>query len=142
MVQEKIKQIVQSIDGLSYFFGNWAQTNYELDLSKVELPVCVNVLPVSGDLYNKNGNFRDHPSCLIAFLDLADLDFEGEENEITVERMKGYAKKFIVAVNESGLFQPISETIHYSVVYDMLDQNLTGITIEIQLKELTGDCVK
>lgn len=142
MVQEKIKQIVQSIDGLSYFFGNWTQANYELDKCTVSLPVCVNVLPVSGDLYNKNGNFRDHPDCLIAFLDLADLDFEGEENEITVERMKAYAKKFIIAINESGLFQPISEIIPYSVVYDKLDQNVTGIMISIKIKELIGDCVK
>lgn len=142
MVQEKIKTIVESIDGIDYMFNDWTRANVEFDFDKVEFPVCLNVLPVSGQLYNHNGNFRDYPNCLIAFLDKADLDFDGEENEGTVERMKEYAKKFIIAVNSSRLFSPIIETVSYSVVYDMLDQNLTGITIQIQLKELIGDCVK
>lgn len=142
MVQEKIKEIVESINGLDYLYNDWTRANIELDFDKVNLPVCINVLPVSGQLFNKNGNFRDQPNCLIAFLDMAELDFDGEENEGTVERMKTFAKQFILAVNRSGKFAPIPETIPYSVVYDMLDQNLTGITIQIQLKELIGDCVK
>lgn len=142
MVQEKIKEIVQSINGLDYMFNDWTRANVEFDFDKVQFPVCLNVLPVSGQLFNHNGNFRDHPNCLIAFLDLVDLDFDGEENEGTVERMKGYAKKFILAVNRSGKFLPIPEIVPYSVVYDMLDQNLTGIAIQVQLKELIGDCVK
>lgn len=141
MVQEKIKQIVQSIDGLHYMYNDWSRANVDLDLSSAEFPVCISILPASGTLLNKNGNLRDCPNCLIAFLDLAELDFESEENEGTVERMKTLAKKFILAVNRSGMFEPISDRIDYSVVYDTLDQNLTGVTIEIQLKELVGDCV-
>lgn len=142
MVQDKIKQIVGTIEGLDYMFNDWTRANVEFDFDKVKFPVCLNVLPVSGQLITHNGNFRDYPNCLIAFLDMSDLDFDGEENEGTVERMKGYAKKFILAVNKSGQFLPISETISYSVVYDMLDQNLTGVTIQVQLKELIGDCVR
>jgi len=142
MVQEKIKEIVSSISGLDYMFNDWTRANVEFDFDKVTFPVCLNILPVSGQLFNHNGNFRDYPNCLIAFLDIADLDFDGEENEGTVERMKEYARKFILAVNSSGKFTPISEIIPYSVVYDMLDQNLTGITIQVQLKELKGVCVK
>lgn len=142
MVQQKIKKIVQSIDGLDYMYNDWSRANVENDFAKVTFPICLDVLPVSGQLLNHNGNFRDYPNCLIAFLDLADLDFDGEENNSTVERMKAYAKKFIQAVNHSGEFAPISDTIPYSVVYDTLDQNLTGVTIQIQLKELKGDCVR
>lgn len=138
MVEQYIKEIAQSI-GINYMFNDWTRANVELDFK--DLPVCVYVLPVSGQLNLHNGKFRDYPNCLIAFLDLAELDFEGEENEITVERMKQFAKKFIIAVNESGKFSPVLETVSYSVVYDMLDQNLTGVTIQLQLKELIGDCV-
>lgn len=140
-VQQKIKDIVQNIDGLDYMYNDWTRANVEFDFDKVKFPVCLSVLPVSGQLYNHNGNFRDYPNCLIAFLDLADLDFDGEENDSTVERMKDYAKKFVIAINKSKQFAPIPETIPYSVVYDMLDQNLTGLTIQVQLKELIGDCV-
>jgi len=139
-VDEKIKKIVESIEGLSYEFNDWTRANVELD--NAPLPTCLYLLPVSGQLLNKNGNFRDQPNALIAFLDLAELDFDGEDNEPTVERMKEYAKAFIIAVDKSGMFQPLPEIIPYSVVYDKLDVNLTGVVIQVQLKELQGSCVK
>ena len=138
-VDQKIKQIVEGIEGLSYEFNDWTRANVELD--DQDFPTCLYILPVSGKLYNKNGNFRDYPNALIAFLDKADLDFDGEENEPIVERMKDYAKKFILAVNNSGEFDPIPKDTPYSVVYDKLDVNITGVAIQVQLKELQGSCV-
>lgn len=140
MVEQKIKEVVSEIDGLSYMFNDWSRANVDLDLNTAKFPVCVNVLPVSGQLKWKNNNFRDNPNCLIAFLDLTEFDFESKENENIVDRMKVYAMKFIFTVNESDLFEPIPESIPYSVVYDFLDQNLTGIILSIQLKELKGYC--
>ncbi len=139
-VDEKIKQIVETIPGLSYEFNDWTRANITLD--NLPLPVCLYVLPASGTLKNKNGNFRDCPNAMIAFLDKAELDFDGADNEITVERMKDYAKRFIIAVNNSGMFGYIPEDTHYSVVYDLLSVNLTGITIQVKLEELQGSCVK
>jgi hypothetical protein len=138
-VDEKIKNIVLQIEGLSYEYNDWTRANVTLDLKT--LPVCVYVLPASGQLYNHNGNLRDYPNAMMAFLDKAELDYEGEENEPTVERMKKAAKTFIQRVNSSGMFAPIPETINYRVVYDMLDVNLTGVILELQLKELRGDCI-
>lgn len=139
-VDQKIRRVVESIDGLSYEFNDWTRANVTLD--NAVLPTCLYLLPVSGRLHNKNGNFRDYPNALIAFLDKAELDFDGGENEPTVERMKDYAKRFILTVNSSGMFEPIPEDVAYSVVYDKLDVNLTGIVIQVQLKELKGSCVR
>ena len=75
-------------------------------------------------------------------MDKAELDFDGQENEITVNRMKDFAKRFILEANRSGLFEPIEQNVPYSVVYDLLDANLTGVAIELQLKELIGDCAQ
>lgn len=139
MVQQKVKQIALSISGLYYIYNDWNRANFEIDNS--QLPVCVSILPSSGQFNLLNGHFRDYPNCSISFLDKADLDFDGEENETAVERMKDYAKQFIQAINNSGQFAPVSNLIPYKVVYDYLDQNLTGVTIEVQLKELYGDCI-
>lgn len=139
-VDQKVRQIVEGICGLSFEFNDWTRANVKLD--KKELPTCLYLLPVSGQLRNKNGNFRDYPNALIAFLDKVDLDFEGKDNEPTVERMKAYAKKFIQAVNNSGMFESLPEDVAYSVVYDKLDANLTGVVIQVQLKELQGSCVR
>lgn len=140
MVETKIRQIVDQIGGLHYEFNDWTRANATIDYGS--LPVCVNVLPVSGELAAKNGNLRDYPNCLIAFMDKAELDFDGQENEITVNRMKDFAKRFILEANRSGLFEPIEQNVPYSVVYDLLDANLTGVAIELQLKELIGDCAQ
>jgi hypothetical protein len=138
-IDEKIKQIVDSLDGLTFEFNDWTILNYKL--SQTKLPVCMYLLPVSGSFLNKNNNMRDKPRALIAFLDLAELDLEGQTNEPTVERMKQYAKQFIVAVDKSGMFKPLPQNINYSVFYDKLDDNVTGIAIDIELEELIGDCV-
>jgi hypothetical protein len=139
-VQQKIKQIVDSIDGLSYEFNDWTRANVKLDTKA--LPTCLYLLPVSGQIVNKNGNFRDFPNAFIAFMDKTDLDFEGEENEPVVEQMKNYARQFILKVNASGLFAPLPENIPYQAVYDKLDVNLTGVVLQVQLKELQGTCIK
>jgi hypothetical protein len=139
-VEQKIKQIVETIDGLSYEFNDWSRANVKLD--KKALPTCLYILPVSGQLINKNGNFRDWPNALIAFLDKADFDFEGECNEPTVERMKQFARQFIIKVNNSSMFQPLPENTPYSVVYDKLDVNVTGVVIQVQLKETQGVCIQ
>jgi len=138
-VDEKVKKIVSGIEGINYEYNDWSRANITLD--NLPFPVCLYVLPVSGQLYNKNGNFRDFPDAFIAFLDKAEFDFDGKDNEPTVERMKEYAKKFILAVNNSRMFQPLPESIMYRAVYDLLGVNLTGVIIEIKLEELEGLCV-
>lgn len=52
--------------------------------------------------------------------------------------MKRLCIRFINAVNESGLFEPIEGNLPYQVMYDRLDQNVTGIIITPILKEVEG----
>jgi len=139
-VEEKVKSIVEKISGLNYNFNDWTRANVELDYER--LPICLYILPPSGTLLFKNGNIRDYPSTIIAFLDKADFDFDSTENEVTVERMKFFAKQFVVGLNSSGLFQPLPENITYQAIYDKLDVNLTGVAISVELKEINGICIE
>lgn len=140
-----IKGIVEEM-GVSYFFEDWSRANFKLDKvlrsNEVKFPVCINLLPVSGILSQANGLIKDASNCLIVFADKADLDFDGSSNNITVERMKNLAKLFIARCNESGKFEPITDGVRYSVLYDKLDVNLTGVTLELTLKEATGRCAE
>lgn len=140
MVQSKIKEIAEkSLPEFAYMFDDWSRWNIQQDIET--LPVFVHLLPVSGQFNIKNGIIRDYPNCMLAFLDKAELDFDGEDNEITVERMKKAAYKFINDVNKSGIFEPVSD-FTYRVVYDSGDVNTTGIIIDVQLKEIQGVCVR
>lgn len=139
MVKNKVKQIVDDMKSLHFVYDDWARANVRFD--REQLPAFLFILPVAGAMHYKNNNFRDAPKCLFAFIDKTEFDFDGETNEAIVDRMKNEAKRFIVAVQESGHFKPIAEKIPYSVLYDQLDPNVTGVVVEMQLEEIIGDCV-
>lgn len=135
-VEGKIKSVAQLMSCINYMFDNWQTANLKLDSNS--LPAMLNVLPVSGNFNLSKQQIKDYPNLLIAFMDKVDLDFDGGEADNTIERCKAYAQEFILLVNKSGLFEPISGNIPYSVFYDKLDVNVAGITLELTLKEIHG----
>ncbi|MCS2335466.1 hypothetical protein [Bacteroides sp. BFG-606] len=135
-VEQKIKSVVDKMEGLTYVFDNWQTANLRLD--KLPFPAVVNVLPVSGRFNMGKNQLKDYPNMLIAFLDKTDFDFDGEDNDLIVEKCKNLAREFILRANESRLFEYIEGDIYYSVVYDKLDVNVTGVVIELTPKEING----
>lgn len=135
-VERKIASVVETIGNLTYVFDNWHTANFRLD--KESLPAVINVLPVSGVMNVTDRKLRDFPNCMLAFVDKADFDFDGRDNDEILERCKNLAIEFILTANASGLFEPISGDVRYSVLYDKLDVNVTGVVIELQLREKQG----
>ena len=66
-VEQKIKKIVDSMEGVSYLFDNWQTANIRLD--KIKLPAVLNLLPVSGTFNLGRQQLRDCPNCMMAFMD-------------------------------------------------------------------------
>ena len=83
---------------------------------------------------------RDAPSCLISFADAMPFDYKGAEAQEIAERLKGLAVRFIVAVNESGFFVPVSGHVNYRVAFDKMDANLCIVTLSLTLQEQAGVC--
>lgn len=136
-VEGKIRAIVESMGAdVEYMFMNWAQANVAID--KVEKPTVVYVLPASGKLGVAWNQVKDKPETFIAFVCTTEFDFNGEENDNIIEAMKRLAIRFIVALNESGYFEKIESDVPYSVLYDHLDQNVTGVVINPILEEIEG----
>lgn len=136
-VEDKVHSIVDGMDDdVEYLFMNWAQANVAFD--KIEKPTIVYVLPPSGSLNFTYARVRDKPETQIAFLAPTDLDFDGHDNDNVIERMKRLCIKFVKAFNDSGLFEIIDGNLPYRVVYDYLDQNVTGVSIEPPLIEEDG----
>lgn len=134
-VEEKVRKIVERM-GVTYLFENWQAANVRLD--KMQLPAVMYVLPASGSLNVGLMQLKDYPNCMIAFMDKTKHDFSGEENDSVIEGCKSLAKEFILRVNRSGVFEPVQGDIQYSVFYDKLDVNVTGIVIQVPLKEIKG----
>ncbi len=136
-VEGKIRSIAATLgDGIEYRFMNWAQANVELDT--IEKPTVIYVLPPSGTLTFKWNEVKDAPNTQIAFVCVTDFDFDGTENDGIIEAMKRLAVRFVRAFNESGLFEPIEGDVLYQVLYDHLDQNVTGIVLTLTLEETKG----
>lgn len=136
-VEAKVRSIVESLGKeVSYQFCNWAQANVSLD--KVSTPTIIYVLPPSGTLTFTWREVLDRPNVQIAFVSPADFDFDGSENDGIIEAMKRLCIRFVKALNESGYFEPLEDDQPYQVLYDHLDQNVTGIVISPTLKEVAG----
>lgn len=135
-VERKIASVIEKMGNLTYVFDNWHTANFRLD--RESLPAVINVLPVSGVMNVTDRKLRDFPNCMLAFVDKADFDFDGKDNDEILERCKNLAMEFILTANASGLFEPISGDVRYSVLYDKLDVNVTGVVIELQLREKQG----
>lgn len=142
-VESKVRSIVDSLTAkgvrTKYLFANWAQANVEF--SKVKEPTIVYVLPASGDLDISWKEIKDSPETQIAFIDRTQFDFNSTENDEIIERMKHLCYKFIKQLNESGLFEIVEGRVHYRVIYNYLDENVTGILINLTLKEIEGTSI-
>lgn len=136
-VEDKVHRIVDMMgEDCAYLFMNWAQTNVAFD--KIERPTVVYVLPPSGTFHVDYARVKDAPETQIAFLCPTDFDFDGHVNDNIIERMKRLCYKFIRTLNESGLFEILEGRVDYQVVYDGLDQNVTGIAMTPVLEEVDG----
>lgn len=136
-VEGKIRSIVASMgEDVEYRFMNWAQANVELD--HIEKPTIVYVLPPSGTLTFKWNEVKDAPNTQIAFVCVTNFDFDGSENDGIIEEMKRLAIRFVKALNKSELFETIDGDVLYQVLYDHLDQNVTGIVLTLTLEEVKG----
>ena len=109
-VEQKIRSIVESLEGVAYMFKNWSQANDEID--HIDGPTIIYVLPPSGDLDFDYSQVRDYPQSQIAFVASTEFDFEGEEQ--------------------------IEGRLSHRVLYDYFDQNVTGIVITPPLIEEEG----
>lgn len=140
-VEGKVRAIVADMgEGVNYVFYNWAQANVALDtiLSDIKQPTIIYVLPPAGKLHTAWNQVKDKPEAQIGFMCSTDFDFDTVENDNIIEAMKRLCARFLKELNKGKYFEPIEGEIRYQVLYDHLDQNVTGILITPPLEELEG----
>lgn len=136
-VEAKVRKVAESMgEDVEYLFMNWSQANVAMDA--ITKPSVVYVLPPSGKLDFSYARVKDYPETQIGFLAPTDFDFDGTENDNIIEQMKRLAIKFVKALNASKCFELIEGKQPYQVVYDFLDQNVTGIVLNLPLEEVDG----
>ena len=139
-IEDKIREVaVGKFPEFSYVFEDWKGADEAVD--KIDLPAIISILPVGGRLEFRNGRVRDHENCAVAFIDKVARDADGDDNEGVYTAMKETAGKFIQELNKSGYFEPIEDEVRYTTIYESMSTNVTGVFVELTLRELVGMCV-
>lgn len=137
-IDSKIAEVCQRIKGITYHFNDWTRANVDLD--RVSMPVLINILPIKGGTILKNGKVRETRNAVFGMLDISGNDDTAEEDIATVQRMREFKLKLLIAINNSGYFEPIEGEVSDEVSKDTLDVNVTGVVFEIKLIEKNGTC--
>lgn len=139
-IESKIRKIAEEkFANFSYVFEDWNGAAEQID--RVSLPAIVCILPVGGYLNFSRGMVKDREDCVLAFVDKVSRDANGEDNEKVYSSMKEKAAGFISALNESHYFEPVDGNVKYTTILESASAYLTGVFVELTLKELQGACV-
>lgn len=140
-IEDKIREIAEKeFKGYSYVFEDWNGAAEVVD--RVSLPAIICVLPSSGYFDIARGKVKDSEDMSIAFVDKVVRDANGDDNEEVYTRMKRAAGKFIDAMNKSRYFEPIEGKIRYQTILESASAYLTGVFVELNVKESTGVCLQ
>ena len=135
-VELKIRKIVEQISGVNYLFVNNDLANYDFD--RIVGPTIVYFMPLEGTFDFRWNCVKDSPRTSIAFVVHHEFDFDGEGHDQNTERMKRLCFLFVKLLNDSGYFEPIEGDVDYNVFTNDYDDNMVGVSIEPELKEIEG----
>ena len=137
-VEMKIRRIVDKMVDVNYLFVNESLANIDLDNINIVGPTVVFFMPLDGVFQFKWNCVIDKPDTTIAFVVHHEFDFDGEGCDQNIERMKRLCFMFVKLLNESGYFEPIEGDVDYTVFVNAYDDNVVGVSIAPQLKEIEG----
>lgn len=138
-IKEKVKQICDSeFPNWSYVYEDWYGADAVVE--RVPLPAIIAIMPTTGAVEERNGRIYDREELALAFVDKVPKGANGEDNAIVYERMKKAAAMWVKSANASGYFEPISGEVKFEVIYEELTSVVTGVFVELSLKDKIGRC--
>lgn len=138
----KVTEQVAHDMGCAYIYDEWGRINLHADRLRMGSSVVVETLPTNGQIDTRLAPMvKVSKTAIFAFLKHCDLDFDGVEVGGIIDEMLDTAKQYIVRLDSSGAYEPITARLDYNVVLDFLDANLAGVRVTLDLVEAVGECV-
>ena len=135
------KQIAQTM-GCAYIYDEWGRVNLHADRLPMGASVVVETLPTNGQIDTRFVPVvTTSRVAIFAFLKHCELDFDGVDVGDIIDEMLALAKEYIVRLDATGQYEPISGLMDYNCVIDFLDANMAGVRVTLELKELEGVCI-
>ena len=135
------KQVALDL-GAKYLYDEWGRINLHADKLDIGDVVVVETLPTNGQIDTRFVPVvRTSRTAIFAFLKHCDLDFKGAEVGAIIDEMLDLAKRYIVRLDATRVYEPIEGLMDYNAVIDFLDANMAGVRVTLTLKELEGVCL-
>lgn len=128
--------------GAVYMYDTWERINLRADKLKIGDVLVGELLPTGGMIDTSFAPVvREQRNTSIVFMTHCDLDFEGASVGLIIDDMLALAKRFLVRLDESMIFEPVGNDVEWQVLIDRLDANMAGVELSLTLKDNQGECV-
>lgn len=138
-IVSKIKQTVLGALGESYPFYYMSEDQTNLETGRMDFPCCVLRLITTGNTVSEAMQIKERVSAALFFLNLAEFDFDGEENEALIDARKEDAFTWLKSLGSDNTIQLEGEATT-SRIYKEYDDIVTGYGLLVELRELSGFC--
>ena len=128
--------------GAVYMYDTWERINLRADKLKIGDVLVGELLPTGGMIDTRFAPVvREQRNTSIVFMTHCDLDFEGASVGLIIDDMLALAKRYLVRLDASLVFEPVGNDVEWQVLIDRLDANMAGVALSLTLKENKGECV-
>jgi hypothetical protein len=128
--------------GAVYMYDTWERINLRADKLKIGDVLVGELLPTGGMIDTSFAPVvREQRNTSIVFMTHCDLDFEGASVGLIIDDMLALAKRYLVRLDASLVFEPVGNDVEWQVLIDRLDANMAGVALSLTLKENQGECV-
>ena len=137
-IEQKLQYIAETyFSEYGYIFENLYRADERMETET--FPTIVATIPTGGEVYWRNGRIYDRENLLLGFFDLVPHDANGEDSATAYNKMKQLGFRFIQKMNESRLFQYVSNWT-YNIWCDRESNIATGVFFQVQVEDV-GACV-
>lgn len=128
--------------GAVYMYDTWERINLRADKLKIGDVLVGELLPTGGMIDTSFAPVvREQRNTSIVFMTHCDLDFEGASVGLIIDDMLALAKRYLVRLDASMVFEPVGNDVEWQVLIDRLDANMAGVALSLTLKDNQGECV-
>lgn len=128
--------------GAVYMYDTWERINLRADKLKIGDVLVGELLPTGGMIDTSFAPVvREQRNTSIVFMTHCDLDFEGASVGQIIDDMLALAKRYLVRLDASLVFEPVGNDVEWQVLKNKLDANMAGVALSLTLKENQGECV-
>lgn len=128
--------------GAVYMYDTWERINLRADKLKIGDVLVGELLPTGGMIDTSFAPVvREQRNTSIVFMTHCYLDFEGASVGQIIDDMLALAKRYLVRLDASMVFEPVGNDVEWQVLIDRLDANMAGVALSLTLKDNQGECV-